>query len=84
MLWILRTGAPWRDLPERDGPGRTVASRLYRWQHAGIWARLFSAVPAQADANGQLNWDVQDVDGTMIRAHQHAGGAKQKIPPPKR
>jgi len=84
ILWILRTGAPWRDLPERDGPGRTVASRLYRWQHAGIWARLFSAVPAQADANGQLNWDVQDVDGTMIRAHQHAGGAKQKIPPPKR
>jgi transposase len=58
MLWILRTGAPWRDLPARDGPWRTVASRLYRWQHAGIWARLCSAVQAQADANGQLNWDV--------------------------
>jgi transposase len=84
ILWILRTGAPWRDLPERDGPWRTVASRFYRWQHAGIWARLFSAVQAQADANGQLTWDVPYVDGTMIRAHQHAAGAKKKIPPPKR
>ena len=77
MLWILRTGAPWRDLPERYGPWRTVASRFYRWQRAGLWAELFSAVQAQADAHGQRNWDLQDIDGTMIRAHQHAAGAKQ-------
>jgi transposase len=84
MLWIRRTGAPWRDLPERYGPWRTVASRFYRWQHAGVWERLFSAVQAQADADGQINWDVQSVEGTLIRAHQHAAGAKKKIPPPKR
>jgi transposase len=84
MLWILRTGAPWRDLPERYGPWRTVASRFYRWQQAGVWERLFSAVQAQADADGQINWDVQYVDGTIIRAHQHAAGAKKKIPQPKR
>jgi transposase len=69
MLWMLRTGAPWRDLPERYGPWRTVASRFYRWPRAGIWAQLFSAVPAQADAHGQLNWGLQDIAGTMIRAH---------------
>jgi transposase len=59
MLWMLRSGAPWRDLPARDGPWRTVASRFDRWPHAGLWERLFSAVQAQADADGQLNWDVQ-------------------------
>ena len=84
IRWILRTGAPWRDLPERYGPWRTVASRFYRWQRAGIWGRLFSAVQAQADADGQINWAVHDVDGTMIRAHQHAAGAKKGIQRPKR
>jgi transposase len=83
MLWILRTGAPWRDLPERYGPWRTVASRFYRGQRAGIWERLFAAVQAQADAAGQLNWDIHYLDGTMIRAHQHAAGAKKGTQSPK-
>jgi transposase len=76
-LWILRTGAPWRDLPDRDGPWRTVASRFYRWQQAGIWSQLLAAVHAPADAEGQITWDLHDLDGTMIRAHQHAAGATQ-------
>jgi transposase len=83
MLWILRTGAPWRDLPERYGPWRTVASRFYRWQRAGIWAQLLAAVQAQADAAGQINWHVHYVDGTMIRAHQHAAGAKKGLQRPR-
>jgi transposase len=83
MLGILRTGAPWRDLPERYGPWRTVASRFYRWQRAGIWAQLFAAVQAQADAHCQLNWDMPYIDGTMIRAHQHAAGAKKGLQSPK-
>ena len=83
MLWILRTGAPWRDLPERDGPWRTGASRFYRWQRAGIWGRLLAAVQAQADAAGQIDWQVHYVDGTMIRAHQHAAGAKKGTQRPK-
>jgi len=41
-LWILRTGAPWRDLPERYGPVGTVSSRFYRWRKAGIWQRLLA------------------------------------------
>jgi transposase len=74
---------PWRDLPERYGPWRTVASRFYRWQRAGIWSQLFAAVQAPADAVGQLNWDLHDLDGTMSRAHQHAAGAKTGTQSPK-
>jgi transposase len=75
LLWLLRTGAPWRDLPERYGPWQTVASRFYRWRTAGLWDRLFAAVQQQADAAGHLDWDLHFVDGTIIRAHQHAAGA---------
>lgn len=79
ILWILRTGAPWRDLPERYGPWSTVASRFYRWRQAGVWERLFAELQRQADAEGRLNWDVHFVDGTVVRAHQHAAGAKGGI-----
>jgi transposase len=76
ILWKLRTGAPWRDLPERYGPWSTVYSRFRRWQHAGVWDRLLAAVQRQADAAGRLDWEVHFVDGTIVRAHQHAAGAK--------
>jgi transposase len=77
MRWIDRTGAPWRDLPERYGPWATVATRFYRWCKSGLWERILAALQAQADAAGDLNWDVHYVDGTVIRAHQHAAGAKR-------
>src|SRR5882672_10934514 len=80
LLWMLRTGAPWRDLPERYGPWRTVASRFYRWRTAGLWDRLFAAVQHQADAAGHLDWGLHVVDGTIIRAHQHAAGAPSGDP----
>jgi transposase len=75
ILWMLRTGAPWRELPERSGCWSTVASRFYRWRKAGIWQRLFEAAHQQADAQGRSTWDVHDVDGTIVRAHQHATGS---------
>jgi transposase len=84
ILWILRTGAPWRDLPERYGPWRTVAGRFYRWQRAGIWQRMFDAIKQQVDAVGQLDWAIHYVDGTIVRAHQHAAGAKRGTQQPKR
>jgi transposase len=52
ILWILRTGAPWRDLPERYGPWSTVANRFYRWHKAGMGEYLFAAVQNQAEAHG--------------------------------
>lgn len=76
MLWILRTGAPWRDLPERYGPWRTIYSRFSRWQKAGVLQRILEALQQQADAAGELDWEVHFVDGTTVRAHQHAAGAK--------
>lgn len=76
ILWILRTGAPWRDLPERYGPWGTVASRFYRWRKAGIWDRIFAEVKDLAEVEGRIDWEIHYVDGTIVRAHQHAAGAK--------
>src|SRR3954452_20614414 len=77
MLWIHRTGAPWRDRPERYGPVGTVSSRFYRWCRAGVWDRLLSALQAEADARGEIDWDLHFVDATIVRAHQHAAGARR-------
>ena len=75
VLWVLRTGAPWRDVPACYGPWQTVASRYYRWRRAGLWQSLFESVQQQADAAGQMEWAIHDVDGTIVRAHQHAAGS---------
>ena len=77
ILWILRTGAPWRDLPGRYGPVGTVSSRFYRWRGSGVWDRVLSALQAEADARGEVDWNLHFVDGTIIRAHQHAAGARR-------
>ena len=76
ILWKLATGVPWRDLPERYGPWPSVYTRFRRWTQAGVWDHLFAAVQRQADAAGELDWEMHFVDGTVIRAHQHAAGAK--------
>ena len=76
ILWKLATGAPWRDVPDRYGPWQTAYTRFRRWTQAGVWDRLFAAVQQQADAAGQIDWSLHFVDGTVIRAHQHAAGAK--------
>ena len=68
ILWILRTGAPWRDLPERFRSWATVASRFYRWRKQGWWYRLLPEVQREADAIGQVGWEVHYVDGTRVRA----------------
>ena len=68
MLWILRTGAPWRDLPPRFGAWATVASRFYRWRKAGIWPRILERLQQQSDQAGVLDWSLHFVDGTVVRA----------------
>jgi transposase len=74
---VLRTGAPWRDLPDRYGPWSTVASRFYRWTQAGLWDRILTTLQEQADHAGHLDGEVHWVDGTVGRAHQPAAGAKK-------
>jgi transposase len=76
ILWILRSGARWRDLPERYGAWQTAANTFYRWRRAGVWARVLAELQRQADERGDLDWALHHVDSTVIRAHQHAAGAK--------
>jgi len=84
ILWILRTGAPWEDLPACYGKRSTVSTRYYRWLEQGIWERIYDALKAEADAAGELDWEVHQVDATVIRAHQHAAGAKRGTHKPRR
>ena len=71
VIWIARTGAPWRDLPERYGEWNSVYQRFNRWAKSGVWERVFQAVRLP-DLEALL------LDSTIIRAHQHAAGAAQK------
>jgi transposase len=71
VLWIGKTGAPWRDLPERFGNWNSVWRRFARWARKGVWQRVF-AVLQDADVEWLL------LDSTVIRAHPHAAGAKKK------
>ena len=76
MLWLTKTGTPWRDLPERYGPWRTVATRFYHWTKSGLWRRSLAELQRAGDAEGRLDWSVHMVDGTSIRAHRHAAGTE--------
>ena len=84
ILWVLRTGSPWRCLPERYGSWKTVSSRFYRWQKAGVWDRVLAELQRQGDADGRLDWTLHFVDSTVVRAHQHAAGAKGGTQPARR
>jgi transposase len=71
IFWVLRSGAPWRDLPERYRPRTTCYNRFVRWRKAGVWDRLMDAITATYDG------DIQMIDSTSIRAHQQAATAKR-------
>ena len=77
ILWKLRTGAPWRDLPERYGPWQTCYDRFARWRRDGTRERLLSHAQTKSDAVGEVEWEVMSVDSTVVRAHQHAAGARR-------
>lgn len=76
ILWKVRTGAPWRDLPERYGAWQTCHSRLVRWQNDGTWERILTHLQSSAQTAGEVLWEVS-IDSTVIRAHQHASGARR-------
>jgi len=77
ILWKIRTGAPWRDLPERYGPWKTCHEPLRRWSCDGAWDRILAEVTVKDDSVGAVEW-VISVDSTVVRAHQHAAGARKK------
>lgn len=65
MFWILRSGAPWRDLPDCYGPPTTCYNRFVRWRRAGIWDQIMDALAMAHDAA------VQMIDTSIVRVHQH-------------
>jgi transposase len=77
IRWRTRVGAPWRDVPQCYGHWRTVYGLYRRWQRSGVWATILAALQGQADAHGLITWDVS-VDSTVVRAHQHAAGARNR------
>lgn len=77
IVWKLRTGSAWRDVPERYGSWRTLYTRFRRWALDGTFTRMLRAVQADKDAAGDIDWLVS-VDSTIARAHQHAAGARKK------
>ena len=77
MLWILRTGAPWRDLAERYGPWRTVYDRFSLWSRDGTFDRIIDRLQAQLDAQGRIGWELFCIDGSVVRASRAAAGARK-------
>ncbi|MCX5174317.1 IS5 family transposase [Streptomyces virginiae] len=80
IAFKFQTGTQWVHLPEKYGNWRGVYNRLRMWAMDGTWERVFTALMAQADADEDLNWAVS-VDSTVVRAHQHAAGARKKGAP---
>ncbi|MEU1821250.1 IS5 family transposase [Streptomyces abikoensis] len=78
ILFRLRTGIPWRDLPGRFGKWKTVHDRHRRWSTDGTWDRILRAVQADADTEGRVDWSMVSVDSTVCRARQHAAGARKQ------
>lgn len=81
MFWVLNSGAPWRDMPERYGQWETVYGRYRRWTREGLFDRILTALHVTLDDEGRIDWSVFDVDGTSIRAHRSAAGASKKTGP---
>jgi transposase len=81
VLWRTRTGSAWRDLPPCYGNWKTVYNRHRRWAIDGVWAALLDELRRGCDHREGPDWTVA-VDGTVVRAHQHAAGARRTSPAP--
>ena len=74
VLWLARTGAPWRDLPAGLMNWRTAWCHLQRWTASGVWGRILDALPAMAPDAG---WEAHMLDSTVVRTHAHAAEARR-------
>lgn len=73
VIWIFKTGAPWRDLPSRYGDWKNVHRRFSRWCKSGYFDKIFKVLSSDADMEFLM------IDGTIVKAHQHSAGAEKKI-----
>lgn len=78
IVWILETGAPWRDLPKEYGPWQTVYDRFNRWRKDGTWIRILQHLRAKLEANGSVDWEQWCVDSSSVRGSRAAAGAGKK------
>lgn len=79
VFWILSTGAPWRDLPERFGPWQTVYDHFRRWRKRRIFTQIIEALQVKLDRNGYIDWELWCIDGSNVRAARAAAGADKKV-----
>jgi len=79
IFWILGTGAPWRDLPERFGSCKTVHRYFSNWRAGGVFAAIIEALQVKLDAKGLIDWELWCVDGAIVRATRAAAGAGKKV-----
>jgi len=79
IFWVLGTGAPWRDLPERYGPWQTVYDHFRNWRKGGVFASVVEALQVKLDNRGRVDWDLWCVDGSSVRAARAAAGAEKKV-----
>jgi len=78
VLWILKTGAPWRDLPKKYGKWGTVYARYRLWQLDGTWDLILDKLLIRFEADGHIDWSAFSVDGTIVKVHKSAAGALTK------
>jgi len=79
IFWILHTGAPWRDLPERFGSWQTVYHHFARWRREGLFDEIIQCLQIRLDDRGLIDWDLWCIDGANVRAARAAGGADKKV-----
>jgi transposase len=79
ICWVLGTGAPWRDLPERYGPFQSVHRYFTEWRKGGVFAAIIEALQIKLDARGLIDWELWCVDGASVRAARAAAGADKKV-----
>jgi transposase len=78
ILHVLSDGGRWRNLPPEFGPWQTVYDRFRKWCRDGLWDRLLDELRARKEAAGEIDFDLFAIDGSSVRAHQSAAGAKKK------
>lgn len=76
IIWVLSDGGRWRNVPAEFGPWQTVYDRFRSWTRRGIWERILRHLQARKMNSDEIDWDLFAIDGTVIRAHQSAAGAR--------
>ncbi len=79
IFWILFSGAPWRDIPERYGKWRTIYGNFVRWRIDGTFDHMLSSLRMKLNNDGLLDWSIFSIDSTTVKSTKSASGAKKKV-----